>query len=101
MQTMGDWKYQVCGEVGTFLSYDIAWCNAQGGTWNGFDCVGLPPAELRRPTSEADMQRLAIAIIRGWQGPFCFGGPTADPYGWGGVFFSYNCWGQVNGPAYI
>jgi YD repeat-containing protein len=101
MPTIGDWKYQVCGEVGTFLSYDIAWCNAQGGTWNGFDCVGLPPAELRRPTSEADMQPLAIDIIRGWQGPFCFGGPTADPYGWGGVFFSYNCWGQVNGPAYI
>ncbi|MDH3320732.1 MAG: DUF6531 domain-containing protein, partial [Betaproteobacteria bacterium] len=96
---IGDWKYSVCGEIGTFLSYSIAVCTAQGGTWNGFDCIGLPAPELRRPTSEGDMQPFAEDITRYWQGPFCEG-PTADPYDWGGVFYSFNCWGQVNGPSY-
>lgn len=100
MPTIGDWKYSVCGEVGTFLSYAIAVCRAQGGTsTTGFDCNGLPPAELRRPTSEGDMQPFAEDITRFWQGPFCEG-PTADPYTWGGVFYSPQCWGQVNGPSY-
>jgi len=29
MPVIGDWKYSVCGEVGTFLSYDIAVCTAR------------------------------------------------------------------------
>lgn len=97
---IGEWTYRVCGEIGTFLSYNpIAWCRAQGGTWNGSDCEGLPPPELRRPTSEADMQPFAVDWIKEWQGPFCEG-PAADPYTWGAVFFSQNCWGQVNDPVY-
>jgi RHS repeat-associated protein len=96
---IGEWKHGVCGEVGTFTSYSIAVCRAQGGTWNGFVCLGLPAPEYRRPTSEADMQPFAEDIIRNWQGPFCEG-PTADGYTWGGVFFSNNCWGQANGAGF-
>ncbi|MEX2198616.1 MAG: DUF6531 domain-containing protein [Burkholderiales bacterium] len=96
---IGEWDYNVCGEVGTFLSYQIAVCRAQGGTsTTGFDCLGLPPPELRRPVSEDDMQPFAEDIVEIWQGT-CEK-PVADPYAWGGVFFSNNCWGQVNGPAF-
>jgi len=94
---IGDWDYNVCGEIGTFLSYSKAWCEAQGGSWTASqDCIGKVP----RPTSEGDMQPFAVDVIDHWQGPFCAGEPIANPYSWGGVFFSYNCWGQVNGPTY-
>jgi YD repeat-containing protein len=100
LPVIGDWSYGVCGEVGTFLSYSIAVCRAQGGTTtNGLDCNGLPAPEYRRPTSEGDIQPFAQDIVANWQGPLCEG-PTADPYSWGGVFFSPQCWGQVNGPSF-
>ena len=82
---LGDWTYKVCGEIGTvhFAYHNAAKCQAQGGTWDGFECQGLPPPELQRPTSEGDMQPYAVDWINAWKQPFCEG-PTADPYTWGG-----------------
>lgn len=92
---VGDWKYGTCGEVGAFTSYTIAVCTAQGGTWSGSTCTGLPPPEYRRPTSEGDISPFAQDIFSNFHGPLC-DGPSAGGWSWGGVFGSVNC-GNANG----
>lgn len=100
MPVIGTWKHTVCGEVGAFLSYNIAVCEAQGGTWGGSQvgCQGLPAPEYRRPASEGDMRPFAEDIFAEYHGPLCEG-PVAESFSWGGVYSSVNC-GNGNGPGY-
>jgi hypothetical protein len=95
---ISEWAYTVCAET-KLTPYSVAWCLAQGGTSAYPACNGLPPPEYRRPHSEADIQPFALDIFTHWEGPLCEG-PTADPYSWDAVWYSANCWEQVNGPSY-
>ena len=97
MPVIGRWKYSACGEVGAFVAYDIAQCQAQGGTWGGSppDCQGLPAQEYRRPTLEGDIAPFSKDIFANFYGPLCEG-PNAGSFSWGGVFSSVNC-GNANG----
>jgi YD repeat-containing protein len=82
MPVISRWKYDYCGEVGAFPAWWAAKCRAQGGTWNGADCQGLPPSELWRPTMEADIGPLSEDTLNQYAGPFCEG-PNATSYSWG------------------
>jgi YD repeat-containing protein len=95
MPVIGPWKHSICGEVGTgpnAVPYNAAECEAGGGTWGGtqIGCQGLPPAEYRRPVSEADMRPFAEEIFTGYQSPLCEG-PVSESFSWGGVFSSVLC----------
>jgi YD repeat-containing protein len=95
---IGRWKFNVCGEVGTFNSYSIAVCQADGGTSEFPNCLGLPPPELRRPTSETDIVPFAGDILSKFSGPLCEG-PTSPGFVWGASIFSNLCF-SGNGPVF-
>jgi YD repeat-containing protein len=90
MPVIGRWKYDVCGEVGAFQYWANAKCVAQGGTPAGWDCNGLPPAELWRPTTEGDIVPLAVDTVLAAHGAHCEG-PTAAAYTWGANISSILC----------
>ncbi|MDH5352791.1 MAG: DUF6531 domain-containing protein, partial [Betaproteobacteria bacterium] len=89
---IGPWKYDACGQVGAFNSYEQAVCRAQGGTGGGYyaPCEGLPAPEYRRPTSEGDIAPYAEDIFSEYYGTLCEG-PTSQSFAWGGVYYSNLC----------
>jgi len=96
---LGPWNYSVCGEVGTFLSYDNAVCVALGGTPgpNGA-CAGLQPGDLTRPATESDIGPFAQDITTAFLGPLCTPA-TAASFSWGGSVATENC-GFGSGPSF-
>lgn len=87
---VGQWKYEVCGEVGSFPSWIIAKCEAQGGQWDGNTCLGVPAPELQRATTEGDISPLAEDTFFHFRKPLC-DGPDSAAWQWGGTVSSLNC----------
>ena len=96
----GRWKHAVCGEVGSFTSWSIAQCQAQGGTWANGNCTGLPPQELWRPATEGDLVPLAKDQFSNFHGPLC-DGPNATGYTWGVAISSGLCSTAGPGPVLV
>src|SRR5688500_20374112 len=90
---IGRWKHGVCGEVGSLGAWSAATCQAGGGQWLFGSCQNLPPVELRRPVSEADISPLAQDQYFYFHQPLCEG-PSAGSYVWGTPISSSNCYNR-------
>jgi YD repeat-containing protein len=97
---IGRWKYDICEEGPASNAMAPAKCQAQGGTWNGINCIGLPPLELWRPTFDGDIVPLAQDEFRNFHAPLCEG-PNSTPYTWGVNIFSNFCSTAGPGPIYV
>jgi hypothetical protein len=70
------YSYAVCDEHGTFTQFEIAWCQAAGGTWSGGVCTGAQP----RPRTEDDVVPYAQDFVRNLGG-IC-SGPSTPALPW-------------------
>jgi YD repeat-containing protein len=99
---IGPWTFSVCEEMNGQKALDDAICEASGGTPTVTSCTGLPPSELRRPTSDGDVGAFAEDITSRYfpkvGRPICGGTSAAGP-SWGGTLASSFC-GFGSGPTF-
>jgi YD repeat-containing protein len=101
---LGPWTITQCAEVIDNTQLETAICRAQGGTPANFNttCTGLPPAELRRPTSDGDISAYAVDVFTNYfgspWGTLC-GAPSASASSWGGTVNNQFCF-TGSGPTF-
>ncbi len=97
--TVGPWKITACATVVATGQLEAAQCKAQGGTMTNSGCTNLPPAELRRPVSDADISGYTAQVFNEfWGNSLCQGG-SSEGASWGGTVASEFCF-FGSGPGY-
>lgn len=90
--------YNMCDEAGPYISIDVRWCAAAGGTW-GTDssgqagCFQLPAHVIGGGGTMTDDESLAVQITDKFEGKDACGGPQVTDSGWGkGSSDDEFCW---------